>query len=139
MGHCRRYLDALPHQTGVTNPAGWLIKYIENAWPVTLPDGAAPGAPELSSGREAAPPDEEHVRRGLKQRLEAGEFAKTIADLEALPYDQYSRFVAANAPIVDAEENRYYLSLEGNLYLYLGPPSPENCFFLTTLKRDTRK
>src|SRR5215204_1388497 len=121
-GHCRRYLDALPHQTGLTNPAGWLVSYIENAWPVTLP-------------REAAPPDEQHVRRALKRRLEAGEFAKTISDLEALPYEQYSRFVAAKAPIVDAEDNRYYLSLEGDLYLYLGPPEPHNRFLLCTLDR----
>jgi hypothetical protein len=134
-GHCRRYLDALPHQTGVTNPAGWLVSYIENAWPVTLPDEAAPEKPELSSIREAAPPDEQHVRRALKQRLEAGEFAKTIADLEGLPYEQYSRFVAAKAPIVDAEENRYYLSLEGGLYLYVGPPEPHNRFLLCTLDR----
>jgi hypothetical protein len=119
----------------VTNPAGWLVSYIENAWPVTLPDEAAPEEPELSSIREAAPPDEQHVRRALKQRLEAGEFAKTISDLEALPYDQYSRFVAAKAPIVDAEENRYYLSLEGDLYLYVGPPEPHNRFLLCTLDR----
>src|SRR5215212_10069123 len=134
-GHCRRYLDALPHQTGVTNPAGWLVSYIENAWPVTLPDEAAPEEFELSSIREAVPPDEEHVRHALKQRLEAGEFAKTIADLEGLPYEQYSRFVAAKAPVVDAEENRYYLSLEGDLYLYLGPPEPHNRFLLCTLDR----
>jgi hypothetical protein len=67
--------------------------------------------------------------------LEAGEFDKTIAELESLPYDQYSRFVAAKAPIVDAEENQYYLSLEGDLYLYLGLPEPANRFFLYTLQR----
>jgi hypothetical protein len=43
--------------------------------------------------------------------------------------------VAARAPIVDAEENRYYISLEGDLYLYVGPPKPENRFFLRTLDR----
>jgi hypothetical protein len=36
--------------------------------------------------------------------------------------------VAARARIVDAEENRYYLSLEGDLYLYVGSPEPENRF-----------
>jgi hypothetical protein len=133
--HCQRYLDALPHQTGLNNPAGWLIRYIENAWPVTLPEQFPTEEPELSPIGAAAPLDEEHVRRALKKRLEAGEFAKTIADLEALPYDQYSRFVAASVPIVDAEENRYYLSLEGDLYLYLGPPEPENRFFLRALVR----
>jgi hypothetical protein len=135
-GHCRRYLDALPHQTGITNPAGWLIRYIENAWPVTRPERTTPEGGETSPSRAAADrPDEAHVRRALKSRLAAGEFDKTIADLEALPYDQYSRFVAARAPIVDAEENRYYLSLEGDLYLYVGPPEPHNRFFLCTLDR----
>ena len=75
------------------------------------------------------------MRRALKKRLDTGEFDKTIDDLESLPYDQYSRFVAASAPIVDAEENRYYLSLEGDLYLYIGPPEPANRFFLRTLER----
>ena len=75
-------------------------------------------------------PEEAHVRSVLKSRLASGEFDKAIADLEALPYDQYTRFVAASAPIVDAKENRYYISLKGDLYLYVGPPKPENRFFL---------
>ena len=75
------------------------------------------------------------MRSVLKSRLASGEFDKTIADLEALPYDQYTRFVAASAPIVDAKENRYYISLKGDLYLYVGPPKPENRFFLCTLER----
>jgi Replication initiator protein A len=145
--HCRRYLDALTHQTGIANPAGWLIRYIENAWPVTLPEQASPewkatserATPEgdgPSPGQATADrPDEAHVRKALKQRLEAGEFDKTIADLEALPYEQYGRFVAARAPIVDAEENRYYVSLEGDLYLYVGPPEPHNRFLLCALDR----
>ena len=75
------------------------------------------------------------MRLVLDSRLASGDFDKTIADLEALPYDQYTRFVAASAPIVDAEENRYYISLEDDLYLYVGPPKPENRFFLRTLDR----
>jgi hypothetical protein len=43
--------------------------------------------------------------------------------------------VAARARIVDAEENRYYLSLEGDLYLYVGSPEPENRFLLCPLDR----
>jgi hypothetical protein len=136
--HCRRYLEALPHQSAITNPAGWLIKYIENAWPVALPERAATEGEETSLTQEGAGSDradEAHVRSVLKSRLASGEFDKTIADLEALPYDQYTRFVAASAPIVDAKENRYYISLKGDLYLYVGPPKPENRFFLCTLER----
>ena len=36
---------------------------------------------------------------------------------------------------MDAKENRYYISLKGDLYLYVGPPKPENRFFLRTLER----
>jgi hypothetical protein len=45
--------------------------------------------------------------------------------------------VAARARIVDAEENRYYLSLKGDLYLYVGSPEPENRFLLCPLERAT--
>jgi Sigma-70, region 4 len=38
--------------------------------------------------------------------------------------------VAARAPIVDDEENRYYISLEGDLYLYVVPPEPQYRFLL---------
>src|SRR5215213_6280459 len=136
--HCRRYLEALPHQSAITNPAGWLIKYIENAWPVALPERAATEGEQTSPTQEDAEgdrPDEAYVRSVFESRLASGEFDKTIADLEALPYDQYTRFVAASAPIVDAKENRYYISLKGDLYLYVGPPKPENRFFLCTLER----
>ena len=45
--------------------------------------------------------------------------------------------MAARTRIVDAEENRYYLSLEGDLYLYVGSPEPENRFLLCPLERAT--
>jgi hypothetical protein len=45
--------------------------------------------------------------------------------------------VAARARIVNAEENRYYLSLEGDLYLYVGSPEPENRFLLCPLEHAT--
>src|SRR5215207_1623354 len=78
-GHCSRYLDALPHQTGITNPAGWLVSYIENAWPVTLPDDAAPEGDATSSARAGGNrPDEAHVRLVLESRLASGDFDKTI-------------------------------------------------------------
>ena len=36
---------------------------------------------------------------------------------------------------MDAEENRYYISLKGDLYVYVGSSKPENRFFLRTLDR----
>lgn len=135
--HCRRYLAALAYQTGINKPAGWLVKYIENAWPITLPEDSSPVPedPTLDLSGDAYRRDEENTQRILQRRVSAGEFDRTISDLESLPYEQYSRFVAASVPIVDAEGNRFYVSLEGNLYLYIGPPEPENRFFLTSLDR----
>jgi hypothetical protein len=43
--------------------------------------------------------------------------------------------VAARARIVDAEENRYCLSLEGDLYFYVGSLEPETRFLLCPLER----
>src|SRR5918997_1973634 len=37
-GHCLHYVEALPYQEGVKNPAGWLRTHIENAWPVRVPE-----------------------------------------------------------------------------------------------------
>lgn len=147
--HCIRYLDALPCQTGITNPAGWLVKYIDKAWPVTLPSNLPSGrspdsdlqrplpSADTSPGKESGEgrADEEHVRHSLGKRKQDGEFDKTIADLEDLPFSQYSRFVEAPAPIVDEKENRFYLSGDGDLFIYIGPPEPENCFYLCALHR----
>src|SRR5215207_1659440 len=91
--HCRRYLEALAHQSAITNPAGWLVSYIENAWPVTLPDDAAPEGGTSPTPAGGHRPDEAHIRFVLESRLASGDFDKTIADLEALPYDQYTRFI----------------------------------------------
>src|SRR3712207_5407189 len=57
--HCRRYLDALPHQTGINNPAGWLIKYIENAWPVALPERTTEGGETSPTRAGGNRPDED--------------------------------------------------------------------------------
>ena len=43
--------------------------------------------------------------------------------------------VVATNPIADAEENHYYLSPEGDLYLYVVPPEPQYRFLLCPLDR----
>lgn len=150
--HCRRYLESLAYQRNVSNPAGWLVRYIEKGWPVPLPTEVAnkplpedseqkplqpaSGHPSGSEmGKPVQSPDEEHVRSALERRKQAGEFDKTISDLESLASQEYRRFVDAPAPIVDAEENRFYISLSGELYIYLGPADPENRFYVCTLER----
>ncbi len=85
-------------------------------------------------------PTQEQQRRwdlegDVRRRFDAGEFDKTVAELEGLDAAQYTRFVAAKSPIVDAQGNRYYLSLEGALYLYVGSAELDNRVLLTTLDR----
>jgi hypothetical protein len=52
-----------------------------------------------------------------------------------LRLDRLTALRGGQGTIVDAEVNRYYLSLEGDLYLYIGPPEPQYRFLLCTLDR----
>src|SRR5215217_6008272 len=54
-GHCLHYVEALPYQEGVKNPAGWLKTHIENAWPVRAPE-------EPPTLPVSAPPDEDGIQ-----------------------------------------------------------------------------
>src|SRR5215213_5133120 len=47
-----------------------------------------------------------------------------------LRLDRLTALRGGQGTIVDAEENRYYLSLEACLYLYVGPPEPYNRLLL---------
>lgn len=66
--HCLYYLELLPYQKGVRDPGAWLRKYIENGWPVHVPDevdgpgraGSATG--ESSSKSPTIEPPENSVR-----------------------------------------------------------------------------
>src|SRR3712207_6965907 len=52
--------DALPiYQTGINNPTGWLIKYIENAWPVALPERTTEGGETSPTRAGGNRPDED--------------------------------------------------------------------------------
>ena len=63
--HCTRYANALPHQKGLRNPAGWLRKAIEQGYelPDTLPLPNTPPEVPLSSipksSEEHNPPSED--------------------------------------------------------------------------------
>ena len=92
-------------------------------------------------GRQLVPavpgpePSRDLIAHQVKARLEAGEFDKTIQDFENLPYKDYKTFVGASHPIADALGNRFYLSLDGDLYLYVGGVEEHNRFRIHTLQR----
>jgi plasmid replication initiation protein len=154
-GHCLHYVEALPYQEGVKNPAGWLKTHIENAWPVrapeeppTLPVAAPPAedatqAPDgddrsVASELESAAPNvaEAHAAaEEVRRRHAAGEFDEAIEAFETLPYEEYKKFVGH--AIRHLDDNRYYVSLDGELYVYLGGREPEHRHFLCRLARSS--
>src|SRR5829696_2821445 len=137
VGHCLHYVEALPHQEGVKNPAGWLRTHIENAWPVRVPEeppilptsepnGAAidvprlaPRDPEEDSAGTRSPASEDsadsadvsEASRPLSEEVErrraAGEFDAAIEAFETLPYEEYAKFVGHAVRHLDG--NRYYV------------------------------
>jgi hypothetical protein len=166
-GHCLHYVEALPYQEGVKNPAGWLKTHIENAWPVHAPeepptllvsappaedgihapdDTVAPepdpasASAEDEQGAEAARSAEASAGaraadEEIQRRHAAGEFDGAIEAFETLPYDEYRKFVGH--AIRHLDDNRYYVSLDGELYVYVGGREPEHRHFLCRLSRSS--
>jgi hypothetical protein len=151
-GHCLHYVEALPHQEGVKNPAGWLRTHIENAWPVHVPEEPPtlpvsepketvieiqdlPGAPEPTdadpaeaAGRTASEDSEE-----IQRRRASGEFEAAVEAFETLPYEEYRKFVGHAIRHLDG--NRYYVNLDGDLYVFSGGADLEHRHFLCRLNR----
>src|SRR5215203_4577134 len=167
-GHCLHYVEALPYQEGVKNPAGWLRTHIENAWPVHVPEEPPTlpvsepketvieildlaseypeekdlaGAPQpidadptdvadvAEAVRPAASEDSEEIQR----RHASGEFEAAVEAFETLPYKEYRKFVGHAIRHLDG--NRYYVNLDGDLYVYSGGSDPEHRHFLCRLNR----
>jgi hypothetical protein len=151
-GHCLHYVEALPYQEGVKNPAGWLKTHIENSWPVrapeeppTLPVSAPPVedgslVPDRAVVRGPEPAmataeDEHAAAEEVQRRHAAGEFDEAIEAFETLPYEEYRKFVGH--AIRHLDDNRYYVSLDGELYVYVGGRDPEHRRFLCRLARSS--
>jgi hypothetical protein len=159
-GHCLHYVEALAFQEGVKNPAGWLRTHIENAWPVRVPEEppilptdepneALIDIPHLEShGSEedrsatqnaiaANPTDSPEAARWAQEAIErrrvAGEFDAAIEAFETLPYEEYAKFVGHAVRHLDG--NRYYVNLDGELYVYSEDQDPEHRHFLRRLER----
>jgi plasmid replication initiation protein len=167
-GHCLHYLEALPYQEAVKNPAGWLRTHIENAWPVRVPEepptlprpepsgtvidipdpaseerdptrldriGPDPSLSDLAKPdpAQAADADRQAAAEEVARRGAAGEFDGAIRAFEALPYDEYRKFVGH--PIRHLDNNRYYVNLDGDLFVYVGGTDPEHRHLLRRLDR----
>jgi Replication initiator protein A len=169
-GHCLHYVEALPYQEGVKNPAGWLRTHIENAWPVRVPeepptlpaaeanetvievpDLASEGENPIRPGRlgpdpslsdpaklepaQAAAAHRRAASEEVEMRRASGEFDGAIEAFETLPYEEYRKFVGHAVRHLDG--NRYYVNLDGDLYVYSGGVDSEHHHFLRRLNRSS--
>lgn len=162
-GHeaCRLQVESLRFQKGVTAPPAWLRWAIEtsNLLPNHLraqpslmdeDDSAHTPAPQPrpngsqeASWREDSDPEPDNGTRGFEEdvlrRCEAGEFDGAIEAFEAASPDQYAKHVATSVPVqADDTGNRYYVSLDGDLYLCLDRSTEEeHLVHIRALDRDT--
>ncbi len=161
-GHeaCRLQVESLRFQKGVTDPPAWLRWAIEtsNLLPNHLrtqpslmdEDDSAhtpapppkPNGPQEASWREDSDPEPDDGTRGFEEdarrRHEAGEFDGAIEAFEVASPDQYAKHVATSVPVqADDTGNRYYVSLDGDLYLCLDRSiEEEHLVHICTLDRD---
>lgn len=83
---------------------------------------------------EPEPPDWDEV---VARRLAGGEFDEAIHAFETIPYEEYRKFVGTPRPVVFGDNNsdRYHVSLDGDLYVYLGGSDVEHRHYVKTLAR----
>lgn len=71
----------------------------------------------------------------VAQRLANSEFDEAIDAFETIPYEEYSKLVGTKVPVRDAAGNRYHVSLDGDLYVYLGGDDAEHRYYVKSLDR----
>ena len=146
---CRLQVESLRFQKGVEDPPAWLRWAIETGHP--LPNQLRPrpslidedesasrpfpllsinGSGGASRRREDSDPGPSPAARQLednvRRRREAGEFEGAIRAFETASLEQYTKHVATSIPVqADDTENRYYVSLDGDLYLCLDRSTDE--------------
>ena len=79
-----------------------------------------------SPGREAR-------EREFRRRRAEGEFERAIETFETLPYDEYRKWVGQSPTHPDG--NRYHVTIDGDLHVYVGGKDPEHRYFLRRLDR----
>src|SRR5919112_6889708 len=148
-GICRHQAECLPFPKGVEDPPAWLRWAIETGHP--LPNQLRPrpslidenesasrpipllsinGSDGASRHHEDSDPVPSSAARQLednvRRRRDTGEFEGAIRAFETASLEQYTKHVATSIPVqADDTENRYYVSLDGDLYLCLDRSTDE--------------
>src|SRR5918997_123694 len=60
----------------------------------------------------------------VQRRRRSGESDQTIRNLETLPYEGYTKWVAAPSPVVDASGTKFFVSADADFFVYVGGDGP---------------
>ena len=71
----------------------------------------------------------------VQRRRRSGEFDQAIRNLETLPHEEYTRWVAAPSPVVDTSGNKYFVSAGAELFVYVGGNDPAHRVLVKRLER----
>jgi len=71
----------------------------------------------------------------VQRRRRSGEFDQTIRNLETLPYEEYTKWVAAPSPVVDASGNKFFVSADADFFVCVGGDGPDHRVFVKRLDR----
>lgn len=169
-GRVMQYIEALPYQRNLRNPAGWLRRAVEQSYELDLPPAPSIDANEVDDDSDCAqitqgtlklhntsrsedravqdsvcqmgsvsnsPSDvgTEVPKDPVDQRLVDGEFDEVINELSGLDHSEYLSFVSPRTPIVDRAGNRFHLSSQNELYLYIGDHSLNDLHYLCVIDR----
>lgn len=160
---CLLQVESLRFQKGVTDPGAWLRWAIETDHPLPNHLRSQPSLMDEDAGDDSQPPPppleqpDQHldqydsqngaepeldnavsgVKGEVRLRYEAGEFDAAVEAFEQAPFDQYTKHVGTRQVVqADDTDNRYYVSLNGDLYLCLErSTSEENLVYICTLDR----
>ena len=65
----------------------------------------------------------------------SGEFDQAIRNFETLPYEEYTKWVTAPSPVVDASGNKFFVSADADLFVYVGGDGPDHRVLVKRLDR----
>jgi hypothetical protein len=96
-------------------------------------DSEAPTGTQNATGADPADEAAKQAQEEVQRRLAAGEFDAAIEAFETLPYEEYTKFIGHAVRHLDG--NRYYVNLDGELYVYSANSNPQHRHFLRRLDR----
>ena len=90
----------------------------EKSWGAVFHDESEAAGDDNEDEADAAGGDASAFVNEVRGRYQAGEFDSAIEAFETAPFDQYTKHISTSTPVqADDTGNRYYVSLDGDLYL----------------------